>query len=116
MTVVESRKPVVLAADEGPRRDCQIVKSGQTVTGILVALVASEQSRRLIRERSPQGNSSTLADGAAAVLVVDEATRQDSKSDWAFRIVGHCSYADDHQKLFTAPVGAVRRNCFRKRK
>ncbi len=108
VTVVESRKPVVLAGDEGPRRDCQIANLEKLSPVFLSALVASEKPATY-EGTVTAGNSSTLADGAAAVLVVDKASRQDLRLDWAFRIVGHCSYANDHQKLFTAPVGAVRK-------
>ena len=108
VTVVESRKSVVLSADECPRRDCQLESLARLSPVFLSPLVASE-SPSLYQGTVTAGNSSMLGDGAAAVLVVDEATFRASKSDRAFRIVGHCSYAADHQKLFTAPVGAVRR-------
>ena len=108
VTVVESRKSVVLTADECPRRDCQLESLARLSPVFLSPLVASD-SASTYQGTVTAGNSSMLGDGAAAVMVVDEATFRDSKSDWAFRIVGHCSWAADHQKLFTAPVGAVRR-------
>lgn len=53
------------------------------------------------------GNASSLADGAAAVTVVDEATYQSLKPAWAFRIVAHVTTAGPHVDIFTAPAQAV---------
>ena len=108
VSVVESRKSVVLSADECPRRDCQLESLARLSPVFLSPLVASE-SPSTYQGTVTAGNSSMLGDGAAAVMVVDETTFRASKSNWAFRIVGHCSWAADHQKLFTAPVGAVHR-------
>jgi acetyl-CoA C-acetyltransferase len=108
VTVVENRKPVAIAADEGPRRDCRVESLAKLSPVFLSELVASG-SPSTYQGTVTAGNASTLGDGAAAVLVVDEASLRESKSDWAFRIAGHCSFANDHQKLFTAPVGAVRK-------
>lgn len=53
------------------------------------------------------GNSSSLADGAAAVAVVDEATMLALRPAWAFKIVSHTNLAGDHGNIFTAPAHAV---------
>ena len=53
------------------------------------------------------GNASSLADGAAAVTVVDEATYRSSRPVWAFRIVAHVTTAGPHADIFTAPALAV---------
>ncbi len=54
------------------------------------------------------GNASSLADGAAALAVVDEATFQRLNPSWAFRIVAHTNIAGAHGDIFTAPAGAVK--------
>ncbi len=54
------------------------------------------------------GNASSLADGAAAVVVVDEDTYRMLKPQWAFRVVGHVTTAGPHAGIFTAPVQAVK--------
>jgi len=53
------------------------------------------------------GNSSTLSDGAAAVIVVSEAIRKSLLNSFAFRIVASTVYARKPQDLFLAPVGAI---------
>lgn len=107
VAVIEARTPVTLETDEGPRQDCRIEGLARLSPVFLSPLVATEIPPAY-QGTVTAGNSSILADGAAAAVVVDEATCRESKSDWAFRIVGHCTWADVHQKLFTAPVGAVR--------
>lgn len=104
VTVMEAKQPVVRQMDEGPRRECSLEGLAKLKSVFTSALVDSEKQGSVTA-----GNASTLSDGAAAVLIVDDATQRSLKTDWAFRIVGHCSYAADHQKIFTAPVGAVRK-------
>ncbi len=53
------------------------------------------------------GNASSLADGAAALVVVDESTHQQLKPAWSFRIVNHVTVAGPHSDIFTAPAHAV---------
>ncbi len=55
------------------------------------------------------GNSSTLSDGAAAVVVVSEAVRKSVPDQTAFRIVASAIYAAKPQDLFLAPVGAIKK-------
>ena len=52
------------------------------------------------------GNASVLSDGAAAVVVVDEATA--AKADWKFKIVSHFTSGTAPEDLFIAPVEAIR--------
>jgi acetyl-CoA C-acetyltransferase len=52
------------------------------------------------------GNASTLSDGAAAVVVVDEAIAQ--KAAHKFRIVSSHTSGTDPKDLFIAPVEAIR--------
>lgn len=104
ITVIEARQPVIRQLDEGPRRDCSLDGLAKLKPAFLSSLVDSANQGSITA-----GNASTLSDGAAAVLIVDEATQRSLNTDWAFRIVGHCSHAADHQKIFTAPVGAVQK-------
>ena len=53
------------------------------------------------------GNSSTLSDGAAAVVVVSEEVRKSQPNQPAFRIVATAIHAGKPQDLFLAPVGAI---------
>ena len=55
------------------------------------------------------GNSSTLSDGAAAVVVVSEAVRKSVPDQTAFRIVASAIHATKPQDLFLAPVGAIKK-------
>ena len=52
------------------------------------------------------GNASTLSDGAAAVMVVDQATAE--SADWKFKIVANFTSGTEPKDLFIAPVLAVR--------
>jgi len=106
--VMEAKKQVIRSSDEGPREDC-------TLEGLakLKPVFASPLVQAGCGSNDPcsvtAGNASTLSDGAAAVVVVDESTVRELKSDVLFRIVAHSHFADDHQRIFTAPVNAIRR-------
>lgn len=106
INVIESKKQVVRELDEGPRRDCTLDGLAKLKPAFLSALVQSDGESSYAGTVTA-GNASTLSDGAAAVLVVDEESLHAVAPELAFRIVGHCSYAADHQRIFTAPVGAV---------
>jgi acetyl-CoA C-acetyltransferase len=108
VTVTEARQSVVRQVDEGPRRECSLDGLAK-LKPVFTSSFVAPQTPPSYQASVTAGNASTLSDGAAAVLVVDEATRLSLKPDWAFRIVGHCSYAVDHQNIFTAPVGAVKK-------
>lgn len=54
------------------------------------------------------GNSSALADGAAAVVVADESTARAAAAPWRARIVATAAAAVAPAELFVAPVPAVR--------
>lgn len=82
--------------DEGPRSD--------TTMGGLAGL-------RPVFDRSGSvtaGNASTLADGAAAVVVGSEAAMRRSRAPWAARIVAARSVGRPPRELFIAPVDAIR--------
>ncbi len=55
------------------------------------------------------GNSSSLADGAASVLVMDREVRESLKTAECFRIVGYAVMSQKPEDLFLAPVGAVQK-------
>ena len=55
------------------------------------------------------GNSSTLSDGAAAVIIVDESQKQSLNPSQAFRIVGTQVLAAAPKDLFVAPAFAIER-------
>lgn len=107
VTLTHRGKSQVVAGDEGPRPDCNLDSLARLKPVFGSALLGSEESA--YQPTVTAGNASTLSDGAAALVVVDAATRRSLATDWSFRIVGHCHFADDHQRLFTAPVGAVNR-------
>ncbi|MEQ1828539.1 MAG: acetyl-CoA C-acyltransferase [Pirellula sp.] len=104
--VMEMKKQVVLANDESPRRDCTMEGLAKLRPAFLSRLVNNTNEN--YSGTVTAGNASTLSDGAAALVVVDEATMRNVTTDWVFKIVGHATFAADHQRTFTAPVGAVR--------
>jgi acetyl-CoA C-acetyltransferase len=53
------------------------------------------------------GTASQISDGAAAVVVVDEAAARESRSPIKARIVASATHAVDPRELFIAPVGAI---------
>lgn len=53
------------------------------------------------------GNASSLSDGAAAVVLVNETLKQQWKPAFAFRIVATAVHATHPSELFIAPVDAV---------
>ncbi len=59
------------------------------------------------------GNSSTLSDGAATVVVVSEAIRKSMPNQPAFRIVATAIHAGKPEGLFLAPVGAIEKLLYR---
>ena len=54
------------------------------------------------------GNSSTLSDGAAAVVVADKETADRANAPWKARIVACYTSGIEPQKVFLAPVEAIR--------
>jgi len=53
------------------------------------------------------GNASTLNDGAAALIVTDEAIARKSATPWKFRIVSYGTSGVEPCDIFIAPVAAV---------
>ena len=94
VTVKNRRGDVTVEIDEGPRPDTTLEK----LAGL-----------RTVFDREgtvTAGNASTLADGAAAVVVVDEATAE--SADWKFKILSSFTSGTDPKDLFIAPVDAIR--------
>lgn len=94
VTVVERKGSRVVSADEGIRPDT-------TVEGLAGLKPVFDKAGSVTA-----GNASTLSDGAAAVVVVDEALAQ--KARHKFRILSSHTSGTDPKDLFIAPVEAVR--------
>lgn len=107
VTAMEARQPVVRQVDEGPRHDCSL-ESLAKLKPVFMSPLLDAQGQSNYQASVTAGNASSLSDGAAALLIVDEATMHRLKPRWAFRIAGHCAFAGEHQSIFTAPVDAVR--------
>ncbi|MDC0284577.1 acetyl-CoA C-acetyltransferase [Mariniblastus sp.] len=94
VTVKNRRGDVTVDVDEGPRPDTTLAKLA---------------SLRTVFDREgtvTAGNASTLSDGAAAVVVVDEATAE--TAEWKFKILGSFTSGTEPKDLFIAPVEAIR--------
>ncbi len=93
VTVKHRKGEVVVSQDEGPRPDT-------TLDGLAKLRTVFDSDGTVTA-----GNASTLSDGAAAVVVVDEATAKSAK--WKFKIVASFTSGTDPKDLFIAPVTAV---------
>ena len=93
VTVKHRKGDIVVSQDEGPRPDTTIEGLGKLRT-----VFDSDGS-------VTAGNASTLSDGAAAVVVVDEAIAK--SADWKFKIVASFTSGTEPKDLFIAPVAAV---------
>jgi acetyl-CoA C-acetyltransferase len=88
---------VQVAKDEGPRADSTLE--------VLQRLRPAFQSDGTVTA----GNSSQLSDGAAALVVVDQATADRSKSTLVARIVAAATSGVPPKEIFIAPVSAIER-------
>ena len=93
VTIQERKGDRVIEIDEGPRPDTTL----EALAG-LRTIFAKDGS-------VTAGNASTINDGAAAVVVVDEATA--AKAEFKFRIVSSHTSGTDPKDLFIAPVEAI---------
>ena len=93
VTVKHRKGDKVIDADEGPRADT-------TIEGLAKLRTVFDREGSVTA-----GNASTLADGAAAVMVVDEATA--ASAPFKFKIVASFTSGTDPKDLFIAPVAAV---------
>lgn len=84
-----------IAADEGPRRDANLAA--------LAALRPAFDASGTVTA----GNASQISDGAACVIVVDEAIARESQSPVKARIVASATHGVAPKELFIAPVGAI---------
>ncbi|RPI79103.1 MAG: acetyl-CoA C-acetyltransferase [Planctomycetaceae bacterium] len=82
--------------DEGPRPESTLEGLGK--------LRPSFDSKGTVTA----GNSSLLADGAAALVVADEATAQHAQTPWKGRILAYGTSGGEPRRLFFAPIDAVR--------
>lgn len=86
-----------IAQDAGPRADSSLEKLGKLKP-------AFDMSGSVTA-----GNASTLSDGAASVLVVDDELKRSLQPAHAFRIVASTVMSREPADLFIAPVGAVQK-------
>jgi acetyl-CoA C-acetyltransferase len=94
VTLKNRQGDVTVRVDEGPRPETNL----EQLAGL-----------RPVFDREgtvTAGNASTLSDGAAAVMVVDEATAE--TVDWKFKILSSFTSGTEPQDLFIAPVEAIR--------
>ena len=95
VTVPGRKADTVVTQDEGPRAD-------STAEGLARLRAAFSKEGTVTA-----GNASQLSDGAAAVLVVDEATAQEINSPIKARIVAAATSGVDPKDIFIAPVSAM---------
>ena len=94
VTVTERKGSRVVAADEGIRPET-------TVEGLAALKPVFDKAGSVTA-----GNASTLSDGAAAVVVVNEELAK--SAPFKFRILSAHTSGTDPKDLFIAPVEAVR--------
>ena len=97
VTVSSRKGDTVVDTDEGPRAD-------SSAEGLAKLRTVFDKTGTVTA-----GNASTINDGAAAVVVCDEATA--AKADFKFRIVSSHTSGTEPKDLFIAPVEAVRGAC-----
>lgn len=93
VTVKHRKGETVVDVDEGPRSDTSI-------EGLAKLRTVFDREGSVTA-----GNASTLSDGAAAVVVADEATA--ANAPWKFKILASHTSGTDPKDLFIAPVAAV---------
>lgn len=96
VTVSVKGKETLVSTDEGPR-------PGTTLDALGKLKPAFQEDGTVTA-----GNSSTLSDGAAAVVVANAEIADRSPAPWKARIVAMHTSGVEPQKLFLAPIDAVR--------
>lgn len=91
--------PVIVRVDEGPRRDTSLER--------LAALKPAFRKGGTVTA----GNSSSLNDGAAAMLVMSEAAVQKYGCTPLVRVIGTGAVGVDPRIMGIGPVGAIRKAC-----
>ena len=94
--------PTVVDTDEGPRKDT----SAETLAKLRPAFPGKNGQNESLTVTA--GNSSSLNDGAAALVVVSEQYANDHKLEILGRITGYATGATAPEDLFFAPIKAVR--------
>jgi acetyl-CoA C-acetyltransferase len=95
VTVAGKKGNIVVDRDEGPRADTALEK------------LASLRPAFAAEGTVTAGNASQISDGAAALVVVDEATARNSASPLKARIVAYATSGVAPKELFIAPVSAI---------
>ncbi len=95
VALIGRKDPMPVARDEGPRPDTSVES--------LARLRSSFQADGTVTA----GNSSQISDGAAAVVVADEATARAASTPWKFRVVAAATSGVPPKELFIAPVSAI---------
>lgn len=106
IAIRDSKRELTIGQDETPRKDCTIEGLAQ-LKPIFVSKLVQEMQSKDYTGTVTAGNASSLSDGAAAVIVVDESLLSKACGEFVYRIVGHHTFATNHQSIFTAPVGAI---------
>jgi acetyl-CoA C-acetyltransferase len=96
ITIADRKAPRVVDRDEGPRAD--------TSLEALAKLRPSFKPDGCVTA----GNASQISDGAAAVVVAEEATAARLKSNITARIVASATSGVAPKELFIAPVSAIK--------
>jgi acetyl-CoA C-acetyltransferase len=94
--------PTVVDTDEGPRKDT----SAETLANLRPAFPGKNGQNENLTVTA--GNSSSLNDGAAALVVVSEQYANDHRLEILGRITGYATGATAPEDLFFAPIKAVR--------
>ena len=96
VSVTNRGQSVVVATDEGPRADCDLVRLSS-----LRPAFGGDGS-------VTAGNASMISDGAAAVVVASDAAAERMSCRPLARIVASATSGGEPADLFTAPVAAIR--------
>jgi|SRR5665213_493510 len=100
--IVGRKGTTIVDADEGPRRDT-------TVAALSKLRPAFDGKDKSADRTVTAGNSSSLNDGAAAVIVVSEQFAKDHGLEILARITGYATGGGEPQDLFFAPIVAVKK-------
>jgi acetyl-CoA C-acetyltransferase len=97
MEVAAGKQSLLVEQDEGPRADATL------------AALAKLRPAFSPTGTATAGNASQISDGAAALVVADEATAQKCENPLKARIVATATAAAQPADLFVAPVAAIER-------
>lgn len=96
VSIIGKGKDVLIATDEGPRPE--------TTLDALSKLAPAFQPDGTVTA----GNASMLSDGAATVVVAGREVADRSPAPWKARIIASHTSGVEPQKLFLAPIDAIR--------